>query len=423
MKVRALLALAGVFFLSACESESTTASVTSQETSRLSLVAPPMNGAALAGRPSLAARAEVGGKLVVTLTNPVLLVNRSDTVTWDGGDTLKTAFDGLLPGAGYRLVAQYLDSRGMVTHRDSVATFALGRAQNLALSLRLKAELGKILLQFPAVPDGVDTLSLAVEQVGGKSWRAQIARPSAGRGSLRVDSLPLGVDLTARLRAWSKTGDTLYYLDTTLNLSSSQDQTFAWTLGSALGRTQGSLTFLEGGEAAGLVGFAGAASQPMTQSGRLLFTGFSDSGAADWVRLTNPGSETVVDSVRLSRGTLDTTFAVNLAPGQSLIVTRATSDLTSKTGHPLQGANLLGSSVATVTWSATGGTVWTLARADGTQFMDMVYILPGKNGWPVLNTSTSRSLYLRSSVGTGVGNDAGGNWCARASDAPTGTCP
>jgi hypothetical protein len=419
MKFRALLALAGVFVLSACESEPTSASSSGDGTSRLSLTAAPM-AQPPAARAALAARAEVGGKLVVTLTNPVLLVHRTDTVLWSGGDTLKTSFDALLPGAGYRLVAQYLDARGLVTHRDSVPSFALGRAQSLALSLQLKAELGKILLQFPLVPDGVDSLSLTVTQ-GGRSWTSRMARPAAGRGSLRLDSLPLGVSFLAQLRAFSATGDTLYFLDTALTLSSSLDQTFAWTLTSALGRAQGGLTFLEGGEASGLVGFSGSALQPRSQTGRLLLTAFSDSGLADWVRLTNPGTEAVVGAVRLARGTLDTTFAVNLGAGQSLIVTRATPDLLGRVGHPLEGVSTQGASVATVTWSATGGTVWALSSADGTELMDMLYILPGKNGWPALNTSSARSLYLRSATGA-VGNDAGSAWCAQASDDPAGVC-
>jgi len=420
MKNHALLALASVFSLVACDPDHTTSTGSEDGSARLSLIAAPL-AAPVAARTAGAARVEVGGKIILSLSNPNLLVGRSDTVTWDGTDTLRTAFEALLPGAGYRLSAQYLDAKGIVTHRDSTAAFALGRAQDLALTLRLKAVLGKILLQFPSIPDGIDSLSLAVS-TGGASWSTRIARPSAGRGSLRLDSLPLGTGLSARLRAWTSTGDTLYFLDTSLALSSDDDQVLAWTLGSALGSARSSLTFLDGGEISGLVGFAGTASLPATQKGTLLFTGFSDSGLADWVRITNPGTTPFSAEVKLARGTLDTVLKLDLAAGESRIVTRATPEMLTLPGHPLQGKGALTASIATVTWSATGGTVWTLSSKDGALLHDMVYVLPGKNGWSTLNTSTHRTLLLRA-TGSAVANDAGSAWCAQGADDPAGICP
>jgi len=419
MKNHVLLALASVFSLVACDPDHTTSVDSGSGAARLSLVAAPL-AAPVAARAVGAARAEVGGKIILALSNPALLVNRSDTVTWDGSDTLRTNFESLLPGAGYRLCAQYLDAKGIVTHRDSTAAFALGRAQDLALTLQLKAVLGKILLQFPTIPDGIDSLSLAVT-AGGSSWSTRIARPSAGRGSLRLDSLPLGAALSARLRAWTAAGDTLYFLDTSLSLSSDEDQVLAWTLGSALGRTQSRLTFLAGGEASGLVGFAGSASLPSSQDGTLLFTGFSDSGQADWVRITNPGTRSFSGEVKLARGTLDTVLKLDLPAGESRIVTRATPEMLALAGHPLQGKGAITASIATVTWSATGGTVWALSSKDGAILHDMVYVLPGKNGWSALNTSTHRTALLRTK-GSAVANDAGSAWCGLGVDDPAGAC-
>jgi hypothetical protein len=421
MRIQVLSALAGLSILSACASDAPFSSVAKNGAARIALKAPPL-AATSATRMAVAARAEAGGKLVVSLVNPVLVVNRTDTTAWDGSDTLRCAFEGLMPGAGYRLVAQYIDARGVTSHRDSIGPFALGRAEELPFALRLQAVLGKVLLQFPAIPEGIDSLCLSIQQGTGR-WSTRIARPSAGRGSLRIDSLPLGVALKAHLRAWTQAGDTLYFLDTGLTLDTDADMALAWSLGSALARTQGNLAFLAGGEASGLVGFAGAAPLPSAQTGRLLFTGFSDSGQSDWVRLTNPGATDFEGTVRIARGTIDTVLSLALAPGQSRILTRASADQMSAAMHPLRGSAAISASVATVTWSSTGGSVWSLSSGDGSVLFDMVHVLPGKNGWPSLNTSNHRTAYLRPENATAMANDAGSGWCSPASDDPAGTCP
>jgi len=373
-----------------------------------------------AGRIAVAARAEEGGKLVVSLSNPALLVWISDTLTWDGSDSLQASFGQLPVGAGYHLTAQYLDPKGLCTHTDSLPTFSLSRAQALPLRLQLVPVLGKIYLQFPEIPDAVDSLGLFV-QANGHEWKTSMARPTGSRGALRLDSLPIGTILTAHLRAWKKSGDTLYFLDTSVTLTSGADKSLGWNMQSALAQSQASLSFVSGGEASATVGFAGTASANM-QAGGIVFSGFSDSGASDWVRLRNISLDSFCQNIRIARGTLDTVVAVRLAAGEELVVTRAGKDVLAQAGHPLESVGTVSASIATVTWSATGGTVWKLASADGKMVYDQVYILPGKNGWPSLNTSTHRTIALRTANASALGNDAGSGWCSLASDDPKAGC-
>lgn len=370
-----------------------------------------------AARKAVAARAEVGGRLVVTLANPSLLVHRTDTLSWDGSDTLRSSFGELPEGAGYRLRAEYVDARGLHTHADSTPVFALSRARTLPLSLLLRPVLGKILLQFPEIPDGVDTLSLGVT-VDGTARQVLLPRPTGGRGSLRLDSLPLGMSLPVRLRAWGAGGDTLYFLDTTVSLDGASDQALAWNLASARAGTGLSLGFSAGGEAAASVGFGSA---PL-QAGGLLLTAFSDSGASDWIRLRNVLPDSFCQSVRIARGTVDTVVALRLGPGEEIVLTRAGETELARTTHPLHGMRAITASVASVTWSATGGTVWKLTSPDGSLVYDQVYALPGKSGWPSLNTGVRRTAALRRSNATSLGNDAGSGWCALGSDSPAAAC-
>jgi len=420
MKALWLSAFVASALLTACSSNlDTPLGAAADGTASVNWTAAPMSSK-LAGRAAVAARAEEGGKLVVSLSNPTLLVWQSDTLAWDGSDSLQASFGQLPVGSGYHLVAQYLDPKGLCTHTDSVPVFSLARAQTLPLRLVLTPVLGKIYLQFPEIPDAVDSLGLFV-QGNGHEWKASMARPTGSRGGLRVDSLPIGASLAVRLRAWKKTGDTLFFLDTSVVLTSGSDNSLAWNLQSALARSQAWISFAPGGEVAATVGFVGTASAAV-QVGGLIFTGFSDSGSSDWARLRNVSTDSFCQTIRISRGTLDTTLALALAAGEEVVVTRAGKDVLAQAGHPLQGARTLSAGIATVTWSATGGTVWKLESADGKVLFDQLYVLPGKNGWPSLNTSTHRTVALRRTNASALGNDAGSGWCSQASDDPAVAC-
>lgn len=420
MKALWLSAFVASALLTACSSSSDSPlAATADGTASVSWTAAPMSPK-LAGRAAVAARAEEGGKLVVSLSNPTLLVWQSDTLPWDGSDSLQAGFGQLPVGSGYRLVAQYLDPKGLCTHTDSVPVFSLARAQTLPLRLVLAPVLGKIYLQFPEIPDAVDSLGLFV-QGNGREWKAISVRPTGNRGALRVDSLPIGAPLAVRLRAWKKTGDTLFFLDTSVVLTTGADNSLAWNLQSALARSQAWVSFAPGGEVAATVGFVGTASAAV-QAGGLIFTGFSDSGTSDWARLRNASTDSFCQTVRISRGALDTAISLRLAAGEEAIVTRAGKDMLAQAGHPLQAAQTLTAGIATVTWSATGGTVWKLESADGKVLFDQVYVLPGKNGWPSLNTSTHRTVALRRTNTSASGNDAGSGWCSQAIDDPAVAC-
>lgn len=417
MRSSFLLALAGMLSLCACDSKRADSVTGESGEARLSLKASPL-AAAVAAR---AAAAEPGGKLVVTLTNPVLLISRTDSLSWGGLDTLRTVFEGLLPGSGYRLSAHYVDPRGLVTHRDSTAPFTLGPSQDLGLSLRLGAVLGKIYLQFPSIPSGVRLLGLDVKN-GDQTWKVSV-RTLTGRGALRLDSLPIGVPLKATLWAADTTGPVLYQLDTVVTLSGIEDLALAWTLGSTGARTAGSLVLLEGGEISANVGFAGFGPSPASQTGRLLITGLSDSGGSDWVRITNTGAP-FDTTVRLVRGTTDSlTFRLTLGAGESRILTKASAEILAQPGHSLAGSGALVNRVAVVTWTGSTSVVWSLRSGDGSQLHDMVFVNSGSVGWPVLNGSTARTLLLGRDATGALANDAGSNWCALATDNPAATCP
>ena len=416
MRSSFLLAVAGLFSLCACDSKRAESVTGDAGDARISLQASPLGGAVAAR----AAAAEPGGKLVVTLTNPVLLISRTDSLSWGGSDTLRTAFEGLLPGSGYRLTAHYVDPRGLVTHRDSTAPFTLGPSQDLGLSLRLGAVLGKIYLQFPNIPANVGVLALKVS-AGGRSWTTSVK--TTGRGALRLDSLPIGVPLDAELWAEDTLGTILYKFDTTVTLSGIEDLALAWTLSSTGARTAGSLVLLEGGEISANVGFAGFGPSPASQTGRLLITGFSDSGTSDWVRITNTGAA-FDTTVRLVRGSTDSLiFRLTLGAGESRILSKASSEILAQPGHPLLGSGALTNRVAVVTWTGSTSIVWSLRSGDGSQLHDMVFVNPGSVGWPVLNGSTARTLVLRKDATGALANDAGSNWCALATDNPAATCP
>lgn len=414
MKLQFIYGLSLGCLLAACSSVESSLSAASGE-AVLALTAPPIASSA-----AVAARAEPGGKIVISLSNPTVPLLREDTLVWDGTDTLHASFESLPVATGYRLVARYLDARGIVTYADSTATFALTRAEALLLRLLLRPVLGKIYLQFPLIPEAVDSLGIWATS-GSLSWSSRTVRLAGGKALLRLDSLPLGTPLAIRLRAWNAAGDTLYYLDSAATLLSGDEQSYAWDFVSALARTALGISFALGGETSVQVGFPNAAALPSHQSGRLLLTAFSDSGKSDWLRISNPGAEAYVGKVRISHGTIDSVLAVNVAAGGDQIVTTATPDLLTA-GHLLQGAAALTSGIASVTWSTSGGVVWKLTDSAGGVLFDLVYITPGKNGWPVLSASGRRSAFLRASGRTAFLNDVGSRWCGIASDSPTFLC-
>jgi len=414
MKLQFIYGLSLGCLLAACSSDESSLSAASGEAA-LALTAPPISTSA-----SVAARAEPGGKILLSLSNPTVPLVREDTLAWDGTDTLRASFESLPVAAGYRLVARYLDARGIVTHADSTATFALTRAEVLPLQLLLRPVLGKIYLQFPSIPETVDSLGIWATS-GSLSWNSRTVRLAGGKALLRLDSLPLGTPLAIHLRAWNAAGDTLYFLDSATTLLSGEEQSYAWDFVSALSRTALGISFALGGETSVQVGFSSVATLPSSQTGRLLLTAFSDSGKSDWLRISNPGGEAYVGKVRIAHGTIDSVLAVNVAVGGDQIVTTATPDqLTVE--HPLQGLSALSSGIASVTWSTSGGVVWKLTDSAGGVLFDLVYVTPGKNGWPALTASGRRSAFLRASGRTALLNDVGSRWCAVAGDSPTFLC-
>ena len=414
MKLQLIYGLSLGCLLAACSSDESSLSVTSGEAA-VSLTAPP-----IATSMSVAARAEPGGKILLSLSNPTVPLLREDTLVWDGTDTLHAGFESLPVAAGYRLVARYLDARGIVTYADSTATFPLSRAEALPLQLLLRPVLGKIYLQFPLIPEAVDSLGIWATS-GALTWSSRAVRLAGGKALLRLDSLPLGAPLAIHLRAWTAAGDTLYFLDSATTLRSGDEQSYAWDFVSALSRTTLDISFALGGETSVQVGFSSATALPSRQTGRLLLTAFSDSGKSDWLRISNPGAEAYVGKVRIAHGTMDSMLTVNVAAGGDQIVTTATPDLLTA-GHPLQGAAALSSGIASVTWSTSGGVVWKLTDSAGGVLFDLVYATPGKNGWPALSASGRRSAFLRASGRAALLNDVGSRWCGVASDSPTFLC-
>jgi hypothetical protein len=415
MKLWNLFGLSLSCLLAACSMDESSLSIASGEAA-LALTAPPIAPSA-----TVAARAEPGGRILLSLSNPTVPLLREDTLVWDGTDTLHAGFESLPVAAGYRLVARYLDARGIVTHADSTATFALSRAEALPLRLLLRPVLGKVYLQFPLIPEAVDSLGIWATN-GSLAWSSRTVRLAGGKALLRLDSLPLGIPLAIRLRAWNAAGDTLYFLDSATTLLSGDEQSYAWDFVSALARATLGIGFVLGGETSVQVGFPSATALPSHQTGRLLLTAFSDSGRSDWLRISNPDSEVFAGMVHLSRGSIDSLLAVHLAPGAELIVTIAGSDQLGPSEHPLHGVATLTSGIASVSWSTSGGVVWKLSDSTGTTLFDLVYVTPGKNGWPILSTSGRHTALLRAAGRTALFNDVGSRWCGSTSDSPLAAC-
>lgn len=381
--------------------------------------------APLAGKTPLAARgagADVGGKLFVRVTHSLRGISQRDSLVWSGTDDGVLSFPSLPEGAGYVVQAWYRDLSGITSHGDSIGGIRIDRGEAAQARLHLRPLQGKILVNAPVLPTGIDTLG-AIWTFEGKTRRAVAGRGTGGRTSLRLDSLEIGRSGDLRLRAWNAAGDTLYHLDTTLVLSDDRDLALSLVLGSSRGQILASLSFQAGGEISATASFAGEADQPSSQTGRLLLTAFSDSGSMDWIGIRNPGAA-FSGKVRLGKGSTDAQFDLVLPEGATAVVTRAPCAQVADTSHPLHGTKNLvcGLDDIVVTHSTAGGSYWKLRDASGAVLHDAVLVLDAKQSWPDLNSSSARTARLRTDWSSAFLNDAGRAWCADASDDPDAPC-
>lgn len=369
------------------------------------------------------ASADPGGVLFAEITNTATGLSIRDSASWTGNVATALSFSALAEGSGYAVRAWYRDPQGFTTHGDSIGGLSLARGESASVSLALRALLGKIVLTAPSLPASVDSLAMTWASTG-ITRKAAAGRGSGGRTILRLDSLPVGVSGQLHLRASNLAGDTLFHLDTTLTLSSDRDLPLSLTLRSSRGSLLASIGFLAGAEIDATASFAGEAEQPTAQTGRLILAAFSDSGAADWIGIRNPGTAAFSGTVRLGKGSTDAQFALDLPAGEFAVVTRAPCASIDST-HPLHAAPHLvcGIDDIVVTHATTGGALWKLRNADASELMDEVLVLDAKQSWPDLNTSIGRTARLRASWSNATSNDAGRAWCADASDAPLAACP
>lgn len=376
--------------------------------------------AAIAAARSTAA--DVGGMLVMELANGQKGIRLRDSASWIGTEPSSIAFPSLTEGAGYSLRAWYRDPQGYTTHGDSVGGIVLTRGQSATLNLAMRALLGKIVLNAPSLPSLVDTLSLRWSSKG-SSRVARACRGSGGRTTLRLDSLPIAQEGSVHLRAWNSGGDTLFHLDTAITLHGDADPPLSLVLQSSRGLLSAGVSFLSGGEIDATASFAGESDQPSSQTGRLLMVTFSDSGSSDWIGIRNPGSTRFTGPLRLGKGSSDGRFDLDLPAGETAVVTRAPCAAIDS-AHPLRSARLLvcGIDAVVVTHSTSGGSLWMLRSDDGSELLDEVLVLDGKQSWPDLNTSNARTARLRDGWPGAAGNDAGRAWCADGFDDAGGKC-
>lgn len=366
--------------------------------------------------------ADPGGVLFVEIANATKGLRLRDSTVWTGSSGTSFNFHSLAEGGGYSVRCWYRDPLGFATHGDSIGNIAIARGEDAAVALSLRTLLGKIVLNAPSLPSTVDTLSMVWKSTS-SSRSSKSSRGTGGRTTLRLDSLPVAVSGTIRLRAWNAAGDTLFHLDTTLSLSGDKDLPLALTLQSSRGAIAARIGFSTGGEVDATASFEGETEQPADQTGRLLLVAFSDSGTADWIGIANPGKDFSA-RVRLGKGSTDAQFDLSLPAGELAVVTRTPCSSIDST-HPLFGTKHLvcGVDDIVVSHSTTGGSLWRLRSADAKDLMDEVLVLDGKQSWPDLNTSSARTTRLSKSWWDAKKNDAGRAWCADGSDAPSGTCP
>jgi hypothetical protein len=382
--------------------------------------------APLAAKPLLAARGagvDVGGKLVVRISHPLRGISLRDSLLWSGTEDGVISFPSLPEGAGYVAQAWYRDLSGITSHGDSIGGIRIDRGEAARARLHLRPLQGKILVNAPILPAGIDTLG-ATWTLEGMSRHAVAGKGTGGRTSLRLDSLQIGRSGALRLRAWNAAGDTLFHLDTNLVLSDDRDLALSLVLGSSRGQILASVSFQAGGEISATASFAGEADQPSSQGGRLLLVAFADSGSMDWIGIRNPGPA-FSGRVRLGKGSTDAQFDLVLAQGATAVVTRASCAAVAEATHPLHGVGNLvcGQDDIVVTHSTAGGSYWKLRDATGLTLHDAVLVLDAKQSWPDLNTGSARTARLRSDWSSVFLNDAGRAWCADASDSPEASCP
>lgn len=400
------------------DSASSTPEATPSGSAAMSILVSPI-ASAVAGRSQ---SADPGGVLFVEIANATKGLRLRDSTVWSGSSGTSFNFPSLAEGGGYSVRCWYRDPQGFATHGDSIGNIAIARGEDAAVALSLRTLLGKIVLNAPSLPSTVDTLSMVWKSTS-SSRSSKASRGTGGRTTLRLDSLPVAVSGTIRLRAWSATGDTLFHLDTTLSLSGDKDLPLALTLQSSRGAVAARIVFSAGGEYDATASFEGEMEQPADQTGRLLLVAFSDSGTADWIGIANPGKDFSA-RVRLGKGSTDAQFDLSLPAGELAVVTRVPCS-SIDSAHPLFGTKHLvcGVDDIVVSHSTTGGSLWRLRSVDAKDLMDEVLVLDAKQSWPDLNTSSARTTRLSKSWWDAKKNDAGRAWCADGSDAPSGTCP
>lgn len=419
--MKSLALLLPSLLLCSCLSDAPTTSAALPEPGTFQVrIAAMRSGSVLAAR---GAGADPGGKLLVRVVHSQRGVSLRDSLSWNGADDGVLSFPSLPEGAGYAVQAWYRDPSGTTSHGDSVGGLRISRGQASQVRLLLKPLHGKILVNAPVLPAGIDTLG-AVWTCDGATRRISAGRGTGGRTSLRLDSLALGRPGELRLRAWTAAGDTLFHLDTVLSLSDDRDLALPLVLTGSRGQILASLGFQAGGEVAATASFSGETDQPSSQTGRLVLSAFSDSGSMDWIAILNPGAA-FSGRVRLGKGSTDAQFDLDLPPGATAVATRAPCSAVAEASHPLHGTPHLacGLDDLVVTHSTTGGSYWKLRDATGTVLHDAVLVLDARQSWPDLNTGSSRTARLRSDWSSAQLNDAGRAWCADGSDDAEAACP
>jgi hypothetical protein len=325
------------------------------------------------------------------------------------------SFSGLPQASSYLVRAEYRDAQGRTTHADSVYPVSILPGKAAGVSLSLRALLGRIVISMPSVPSTVDSLGIRWDGPSGVR-SSVVARGASGKTVLRLDSLPVGGFGAARLRAWNALGDTLYACDTAISIASQADRSLTLSWSSATGAAALSLGVLPGGETDVTALFPADS----VADGSLRILGISDSGAADWVLVENPGTSSVAGRVTLAHGTESVSATVSLAPGAVAVLSKVPCADTARTAHPLHGApNLVCGLPLSVSWSG-GAVLWQIYGPSG-KLAERVLVWDGKNGWPDLNSGAARTLRRRSGA---AGSDAmaGRSWCSEGSDSPSDTC-
>jgi len=403
-KIRTSLFLLPLVLLTGCLSESVPSPTESSGTGGLALR---IQGAAAAAR-SMAA--EPGGMLVAQVRIPGRLW--TDSVSWTGSGA-SFSFPSLPTGGSYSVKVFVRDIEGRTTHADSVSPVPVLSGTTTPVELSLRAVLGRIVVASPAVPTAIESLSIAWS---GRlaSRRSSFPRGSGGRTTLRLDSLPVGDVGRLSLRAWNAAKDTLYLVDTTLSIDAQSDLSLSLRWKDATGSISVQGIVVAGGDLQATALFPGQDSA----DGSLRFDAFSDSGSADWIRISNPGTARVSGSISVVHGSESWNVAIDLAPGARTVLTRLACTDSSPALHALLSATRPVCGVPlSVSWSSLPA-VWEMRSPSGS-LADRVMVEDGKDGWPDLNASTARTLRRRA----GASSMAGRSWCSVGSDDPDGSCP